>query len=144
MNTENLYYHPIKSENVIGPQVRKAFNPKNFNNRIAAEEKNGFDLNEELIINKQSTYCMRVNTDVMQEAGIFKNDIIVIDRLLKATSGKIIIAKFCGEMLIRRFEKNDKKIRLIADSKKLAPIIIDSNCEDFIICGVVTYVIHKP
>jgi len=104
----------------------------------------GIDLNEELIRNKPATFFMRVNSDAMNESGIYKEDVVVVDRSLKAAPGKVIIAILNGDMLIRRFEKNNNKVRLLADSNKLAPINIDASCEEFAVWGVVTYVIHKP
>lgn len=104
----------------------------------------GIDLNEELIRNKPATFFMRVNSDALKDAGIYKGDVVIVDRSLKASNGKVIIAILNGDMLIRRFEKINKSIRLLADSNKLAPISIDDSCEDFGIWGVVTYVIHKP
>ena len=103
----------------------------------------GIDLNEELIRNKPATFFMRISSDAMKASGIYKGDVVIVDRSLKAVNGKVIIATFNGEMLIRRFEKINNKVRLLADNK-LSPIDIDSSCEDFGIWGVVTYVIHKP
>ncbi len=104
----------------------------------------GIDLNEELIRNKPATFFMRVNSDAMKETGIYKKDVVIVDRSLKASNGKVIIAILNGELLIRRFENMNNKIRLLADGNKLSPIHIDATCEDFGIWGVVTYVIHKP
>lgn len=103
----------------------------------------GIDLNEELIRNKPATFFMRVSSDAMEEAGIYKGDVAIVDRSVKATSGKVIIAVLNGDMLIRRFEKTKDSIRLLTDSNKLSPIHIDNACEDFAIWGVVTYVIHR-
>jgi len=104
----------------------------------------GIDLNEELIRNKPATFFMRVSSDAMREAGIYKGDVAIVDRSVKAANGKVIIAILNGDMLIRRFEKTNNSIRLVTDSNKLSPINIDATCEEFAIWGVVTYVIHKP
>ncbi|HUZ60510.1 MAG TPA: translesion error-prone DNA polymerase V autoproteolytic subunit [Hanamia sp.] len=104
----------------------------------------GIDLNEELIRNKPATFFMRVNSDAMKESGIYKEDVVIVDRSLKASNGKVIIAILNGDLLIRRFENMNNKIRLLADGNKLSPINVDSGCGDFGIWGVVTYVIHKP
>ena len=103
----------------------------------------GIDLNEELINNKPATFFMRVNSDALKESGIYKEDIVIVDRSLKPGNGKVIIAILHGDMLIRRYEKINNSIRLLADSCKLAAIPIDNTCEDFEVWGVVTYVIHK-
>ena len=104
----------------------------------------GIDLNKELIRNKTATFFMRVRSDAMREAGICKGDVAIVDRSIKATNGKIIIALLNGDMLIRRFEKTNSNIRLLTDSNKLSPIQINDTCEEFTVWGVVTYVIHAP
>ena len=104
----------------------------------------GIDLNKELIRNQTATFFMRVRSDAMREAGICKGDVAIVDRSIKATNGKIIIAVLNGDMLIRRFEKTNSNIRLLTDSNKLSPIQINDTCKEFAVWGVVTYVIHTP
>jgi DNA polymerase V len=102
----------------------------------------GIDLNEQLIRNKPATFFMRVNGDAMTGAGIFNGDVVIVDRSLKASNGKVIIATLNGEMLIRRFEKNFNRIRLVPETPRLSPIDVDLSGSEFSIWGVVTYVIH--
>ena len=103
----------------------------------------GIDLNEELVGNKPATFFMRVSSDAMKDAGIYKGDVAIVDRSVKATNGKVVIAILNGDMLIRRLEKINNRVRLLTDSNKLSAIQIDATCEDFAVWGVVTYVIHK-
>lgn len=102
----------------------------------------GIDLNEQLVRNKPATFFMRVSGDAMTGAGIFHGDVVIVDRSVKATSGKVIIATLNGEMLIRRFEKTINKIRLVPETSKLSAIDVDLSGSEFSIWGVVTYVIH--
>ena len=102
----------------------------------------GIDLNEQLIRNKPATFFFRMNGEAMVNAGIFSGDILIVDRSLKAMSGKIVVAMLNGEMLIRRLEKTFNKIRLVPETNKLSPIDVDLNTCEFAIWGVVTYVIH--
>lgn len=102
----------------------------------------GIDLNEQLIRNKPATFFMRVNSDAMTGAGIFNGDVIIVDRSLEAKSGKVVVAVLNGEMLVRRLERSFNKIRLLPETKKLAPIDVDP-LTDFSVWGVVTYVIHQ-
>ena len=104
----------------------------------------GIDLNEQLIRNKPATFFMRVNSNAMQDAGIFKGDVVIVDRSLKPLSGKVVIANLNGEMLIRRLEKTMNKVRLLPEADRLSPIEIDASWCDFSIWGVITYVIHVP
>ena len=102
----------------------------------------GIDLNEELVTNKLATFFMRVNGSAMIGAGISNGDVVIVDRSIKATNGKIVIAVLNGEMLIRRLQIVSNKIRLVPETRNLLPIDVDPSSE-FHIWGVVTYVIHK-
>ena len=101
------------------------------------------DLNELLIRNKAATYFLRVRGEAMADAGIHDGDLVIVDRSVKVQSGKIVIAVLNGEMLIRRFEKTFNRMRLIPETKHLAPIDIDPGCEEFSIWGVVVWTIHS-
>jgi len=102
----------------------------------------GIDLNEELIGNKPATFFMRMRGDAMAGAGIHNGDLVIVDRSLKAASGKIVIVTLNGEMMIRRLEKTFNKLRLLPESSKIPVIEVDLSCNDFSIWGVATYVIH--
>jgi DNA polymerase V len=79
------------------------------------------DLNELIIKNPPATYFVRMASDSMVEAGIHAGDILVVDRSLPATAGKMVVAVSHGELELR-----------------FAP-----HKEDIQVWGVVTYVIHK-
>lgn len=102
----------------------------------------GIDLNEELIRNKPATFFFRMNGDAMQEAGIFDNDILVVDRSIRLADGKIIIAILNGELLIRRYHKNFSSAFLIPENSRYKTINL-AEFSNFSIWGVVTYVIHQ-
>jgi DNA polymerase V len=102
----------------------------------------GIDLNEILVHNKPATFFMRVKGDAMVGASILDGDIAIIDRSIKAASGRMVVASVNGELLIRRLEQTFNKIRLLPESTKFKAIEIDFSGMDFSIWGVVTYVIH--
>ncbi len=102
----------------------------------------GIDLNEQLIRNKPATFFMKVSGGSMINAGIFDGDIVIVDRSIKPKNGTIVIAVIDGEMLIRRMEMTINKMRLIAETPKLAVIDV-SEFSDFKIWGVVICVIRN-
>lgn len=144
MNTDKFFPAKYVGTKTMAQLDIHAANATGFGAAADDYMERGIDLNEELIRNKPATFFMRVSSDAMQEAGIYKGDVAIVDRSLKAISGKVIIAILNGDMLIRRFEKTNNQIRLVTGSNKLSPINIDANCDDFSIWGVVTYVIHTP
>jgi DNA polymerase V len=101
----------------------------------------GIDLNEQLIRNKPATFFMKVSSNSMINAGIFNGDIVIIDKSVQPTNGKIVIAVVDGEMLIRRFEKTFNKLLLTADAPKIATIHVNE-MSDVKIWGVVMWVMR--
>jgi len=100
------------------------------------------DLNEFLIPHPTSTFFVRVSGDSMINASINNNDILIVDRSLEATNGKIIIAIVNGELTVKRLIKNHTSCRLIAENANYQPIEITEDSE-FEVWGVVTSVIHQ-
>ncbi len=101
----------------------------------------GIDLNEQLIRNKPATFFMKVSGNSMINAGIFNGDIVIVDKSVQPTNGKIVIAVVDGEMLIRRYEKTFNKLLLVADAPKIATIDV-GEMSDVKIWGVVMWVMR--
>ena len=104
-------------------------------------EKN-LDLNEYLIKNPTSTFFVRVQGDSMVGAGINSNDILIVDRSLEISNGKIIIAVLYGELTVKRLRFSKNEIWLDADNEKFDSIKITEEM-NFHIWGIATNVIHK-
>ena len=64
----------------------------------------GIDLNEQLILNKPATFFFRMNGEAMIGAGIQSGDVLIVDRSIKATNGKIIVAAVNGDLVVRRLQ----------------------------------------
>ncbi len=101
----------------------------------------GIDLNEQLIYNKPSTFFFRMNGDSMIEAGIQNGDVLIVDKSLKATNGKIIIAAVNGDLVVRRFQQTIKGPVLVAANSRYADIDVGEFTQ-FNPFGLVTCVIH--
>lgn len=102
----------------------------------------GIDLNEQLIRNKPATFFFRMNSEAMIGAGIFKGDTLIVDRSVRATSGKIIIAILDGELLVRRLVKQANSVTLAAENSRYGNINLNSFSDSVHVWGVVTYSIH--
>lgn len=99
------------------------------------------DLNEHLIQNPAATYFVRVSGDSMINAGIHQDDILVVDRSLPATNGKVVIAAVDGQLTVKRLRHEHNAILLIAENENYPPIHVSQE-SDLMIWGVVTNVIH--
>ena len=78
----------------------------------------------------------------MREAGIFDGDVLIVDRSIKLSNGKVIVAILNGELLVRRYHQNFSSAFLIPENNRYKPINL-SEFSDFSLWGVVTYVIHS-
>ncbi|ANJ68258.1 hypothetical protein A9404_03610 [Halothiobacillus diazotrophicus] len=100
------------------------------------------DLNEHLIAHPAATFMVRVSGDSMLGAGIHPGDVLVVDRALEATDGRIVIAVLDGELTVKRLSLKGTTVRLLPENPDYAPIVV-REAQDFQIWGVVTSVIHK-
>ena len=101
------------------------------------------DLNKYLISHPSATFFVRVQGNSMIDAGIHNQDILIVDRALNPTNGKIAIAVINGEFTVKRIRiKKNKKIFLEPQNPSYSLIEISPD-DDFQIWGIVTYVIHK-
>ena len=97
-------------------------------------------LDKTLIKNKEATFYARVSGKSMLNAGLDDGDLLVIDRSLEATNGKIVVCFIDGEFTVKRFKKEDEKLFLMPENKNYKPIEIKEGT-DLLLWGVVTYVI---
>lgn len=104
-------------------------------------EERSIDLNEQLVRNRTATFFFRMNSDAMVDAGIHSGDILIVDRSIKAVSGKIIVAVVNGELLVRKLQTHIKGVTLLAENKKYGNIQIDE-FSSYAAWGVVVYAIH--
>jgi DNA polymerase V len=100
------------------------------------------DLNSHLIKHPAATFFVIASGDSMSGAGIASGDMLVVDKSLEATHGKIVIAALNGELTVKRLSRTGGKVRLLPENKHYEPIEITDE-EDLVIWGVVTHVIHQ-
>ncbi|KKB96335.1 LexA repressor [Candidatus Arcanobacter lacustris] len=101
------------------------------------------DLNDHLIGNKDSTFFVRVSGDSMINAGIFDNDLLIVDKSLEAKHNSIVIAIINDEFTVKRLKINkDGSMMLMPENEKYQPIILNE-LEELSIWGVVTSVIRS-
>lgn len=100
------------------------------------------NISEELIRNKKSTFCVRVNGQSMVDAGIDDGDLLIVDRELEPQNSNIVLAVINGEYTVKRLYKSGHELFLQPANKDFSPIKITSFM-DFRVWGVVTGVIKK-
>lgn len=100
------------------------------------------DLNKELVKHPSTTFYGKVKGESMQDAGFSDGDILIIDKSLQPTDGKIAVCFIDGEFTVKRIKTGKDCIWLIAENKKYNPIKVTKD-NDFIVWGIVTNIIKK-
>ena len=99
------------------------------------------NINELIIKHPASTYFIRVSGDSMIGAGLFPGDIVVVDRSIKPTHNKVVVAMLDGDFTIKRLKARGGSLSLVADNPKYPPIFIKEQA--FEVWGVVTFSVHQ-
>jgi len=98
------------------------------------------DINKELIKNQSSTFYGRVKGDSMKDAGIENGDLLIVDKSLEPTNGKIAVCYLDGEFTIKRIKIENDCIWLVPANSDFNPIKVTAE-NDFLIWGIVLHII---
>jgi len=100
------------------------------------------DLNKELIKHPDATFYGRVKGESMKDAGISDGDLLVIDKSLEPTNGKIAVCFIDGEFTVKRIKIEKNRCWLMPENKDFQPIKVTEE-NDFLIWGIVVHVIKS-
>lgn len=100
------------------------------------------NITQEIVKNPASTFYARVSGSSMIDDGISDGDILVVDKSVQPYEGCIAICFVDGEFTLKHVEIKPDCIMLVPANKAFKPIKVTPD-EDFVIWGVVRYVIKK-
>jgi DNA polymerase V len=87
------------------------------------------DLMGEIVKHPAATFMLRVRGESMREAGIFDNDVVLVDKAIRPHSGHIVIAMLNGEFLCKTLTIRHGEIILQAANKTYPDIRLDKEQE---------------
>ncbi|KUJ71572.1 LexA family transcriptional regulator [Thiomicrospira sp. WB1] len=103
---------------------------------------NRLDLNQKLIREPQTTFLVTVEGDSMQDAGIERGDLLVVDRGLSPQDGDIVIASIHEDVTVKRLKIEQEGLWLVPENSNYPPIPVKDNHE-ITLWGVVTATIKQ-
>jgi DNA polymerase V len=83
-----------------------------------------FDLNDYLVHKPCDTYYAKVSGDSMTGTGILDGDIIVVDRSVQPSDGKIVVVALDGEFTVKRIRYKGSEVILYTENDTDQPIKI--------------------
>lgn len=122
---------------LFGSKVQAGF-PSPADDYVAEQ----LDLHQLLVKREAATFYVRVQGDSMVDAGIREGDILVVDRSITPTDGKIVIAVLNGELTVKELSIKAQRIQLLPRNDAYPPIDVPQE-SDLTVWGVVTGVVRQ-
>lgn len=94
------------------------------------------DLSSYLAPSPDTSFLIRVEGDSMLDAGIHRDDLLVVERGDVANDGDIVAGLLDGEFTLRQYHRSGSELRLVSGHRTDPP-------EVFTVWGIVRFVIHR-
>ena len=82
-------------------------------------------------------FMLRVRGDSMIEAGIFDGDMVLVRPQQEAPNGSIVVAMVDGDATVKRFERGNGHVKLIAENPAYEPIVTSNVSLVGVVRGVI-------
>jgi len=102
----------------------------------------GIDFNKLLVKNKETTFCLWAGGDSMRGDGIFKGDLLVIDKLTEPYENSILVLSVNGEFTLKRLRYGIGFIELMSSNPEQESIIVREG-EELRRWGVLKFVVKR-
>ena len=134
----------VKNISEVNIKIPLAFNSLSagFPSPALDFEDIGIDLGSYLIPRPNSTYFGKIKGNSMCELGINDGDLIIIDKSIEPTSGKIAVCFLNGEFTLKTLKVNSDGLWLLPSNENYKAIQVKEE-NDFTVWGIVTHVIKS-
>jgi repressor LexA len=103
---------------------------------LAVENVQGRYALDASLFTPRADFLLRVRGLSMIDAGIFDGDLLAVHKTSQARDGQIVVARLDEEVTVKRLERSNGLIRLIAENPDFEPIVVDPVVVDFAIEGI--------
>jgi repressor LexA len=86
---------------------------------------------------KEGYFLLRVRGDSMIDAGILDGDLVLVRPQHEASNGSIVVAMIDGDATVKRFERSNGHVKLIAENPAYQPIVTNNVSLVGIVRGVI-------
>ena len=93
-------------------------------------------------LNKLIDFFLRVEGDSMIDAGILENDLVGVKHSKVAENGQIVVARIDEDVTLKRFYKDSKGVRLVAENSNYKDIVINEQ-QFFAIEGLAVGIVRE-
>ena len=93
-------------------------------------------------LSKLVDFFLRVEGDSMINAGILENDLVGVKHSQVAENGQIVVARIDEDVTLKRFYKDSKGVRLVAENSNYKDIVINEQ-QFFAIEGLAVGIVRE-
>ena len=93
-------------------------------------------------LNKLVDFFLRVEGDSMINAGILENDLVGVKHSKVAENGQIVVARIDEDVTLKRFYKDNKGVRLVAENNNYKDILVNEQ-QFFAIEGLAVGIVRE-
>lgn len=111
--------------------------------QLAQQEQAGEVVVDPALIRSPDSFVLRVQGDSMIDAQICSGDLVVVRPQPSAENGEIVVVLIAGEATLKRFYREEGRIRLQPENGHMAPIFVDGTGGEVAIVGKVTGLMRK-
>jgi DNA polymerase V len=141
-NSKNLeLYSALKADHLELPYIESGITA-GFPSPAEDFLDTSIDLNRELVRNPSSTFYARAKGESMNDANINNGDLLIIDKSLEPSNGKIAVCYIDGAFTIKRIKIEQDCLWLVPANTDFNPIKVTEE-NDFLIWGIVIYVVKS-
>jgi DNA polymerase V len=84
----------------------------------------GIDFNKLLVKQRETTFCLVAGGESMRGDGIFKGDLLVIDKLTEPYENSIVVFSIDGEFTLKRLKYHIGHVELVSSNPEMESIIV--------------------
>ena len=115
-NIDSVISVPLLGKVTAGNPIEAIENPDEY-----------FSLPSEMVPTGKNIFTLRVSGESMINAGIYDNDIVIVESKNTANNGDIVVAmNEDNEVTLKRFFKEDNYFRLQPENDLMLPIILNN------------------
>ena len=84
----------------------------------------------------RANYLLRVHGLSMRDAGFLDGDLLAVHKTADARTGQIVVARLGDYVTVKRLERQEGRVLLVAANPDFAPIVVDGKGEALTIEGI--------
>lgn len=88
------------------------------------------------LFSPKADYLLKVRGLSMMDIGMYDGDLLAVHKTSEARDGQIVVARVGEEVTVKRLQRKNGRVELIAENPDFAPIVVNPDAVEFAIEGI--------